>query len=138
MQSLSHAFKEAHRIFIHYMGSVSYHRSVKIGFVNQILLEWASCSLLMIQCLFCAAGFCTSECCLWWYLHVKQARVQGLLYHLSSHNLDDKKMLSFSPVLPHFDRLNSIWRGRCVVLHLKVKPRSARRLSVILHIYRTR
>jgi hypothetical protein len=39
MQTLLHAFKEDHLISIHYMGWVSYHRSVKIEFVNVILLE---------------------------------------------------------------------------------------------------
>ena len=124
MQSLLHAFKEARHISIHYMGWVSYRRSVKIESVNVILLEWASCSLLMIQCLFWATGFCAIECCLWWYLHVKQARVQGLLFHLSSHNLDDKKVLSFLPVLLHFvgwiryggeSVRCHIWRWNCKV-----------------------
>jgi hypothetical protein len=45
------------------------------------------------QCLFWATGFCTTECCLWWYLHVKQARLQGLLFHLA--NPDTTKIVSY-------------------------------------------
>jgi hypothetical protein len=57
------------------------------------------------QCLFWATGFCTTECCLWWYLHVKQARLQDLLFHLVSHNLNNKKMLSFFSCVASFSQL---------------------------------
>jgi hypothetical protein len=49
-----------------------------------------------------------------------------------------RKSYHFDLCLPHFYRLNLIWRGKCVVLHLKVKLQSARRWSVILRIYPTR
>ena len=72
IRSLLHVFKGARRIFIHYMGLVSCLRSV--GF--QFAIPFSYYRYMLLRCSYTtmfsyATGFCTSKCCLWWYLHVK-------------------------------------------------------------------